>query len=94
MRKSDVAGRFGGDEFVVVAFPVTQEEAQSLGERIQAALSEPMVLDGAALRVGVSIGIAMVTGAVEASEVLRRADAAMYAVRSHQRRPSFVVDTA
>ena len=38
--------------------------------------------------------IAMVTGAVEASEVLRRADAAMYAVRSHQRRPSFVVDTA
>jgi diguanylate cyclase (GGDEF)-like protein len=94
VRKSDVAGRFGGDEFVVVAFPVTQEEAQSLGERIQAALSEPMVLDGAALRVGVSIGIAMVTGAVEASEVLRRADAAMYAVRSHQRRPSFVVDTA
>jgi diguanylate cyclase (GGDEF)-like protein/PAS domain S-box-containing protein len=94
VRKSDVAGRFGGDEFVVVAFPVTQEEAQALGERIQVALSEPMVLDGAALRVGVSIGIAMVTGAVEASEVLRRADAAMYAVRSHQRRPSFVVDTA
>ncbi len=94
VRKSDVAGRFGGDEFVVVAFPVTQEEAQALGERIQAALCEPMVLDGAALRVGVSIGIAMITGAVEASEVLRRADAAMYAVRTHQRRPSFVVDTA
>ena len=94
VRKSDVAGRFGGDEFVVVAFPITQDEAQALGERIQAALSEPMVLDGAALRVGVSIGIAMVTGSVEASEVLRRADAAMYAVRSHQRRPSFVVDTA
>jgi diguanylate cyclase (GGDEF)-like protein/PAS domain S-box-containing protein len=94
VRKSDVAGRFGGDEFVVVAFPITQDEAQSLGERIQLAMSEPIVLDGAALRVGLSVGIAMVTGAVEASEVLRRADAAMYAVRSHQRRPSFVVDTA
>jgi diguanylate cyclase (GGDEF)-like protein/PAS domain S-box-containing protein len=94
VRRSDVAGRFGGDEFVVVAYPVTQEEAQTLGERIQSALSEPMVLDGVVLRVGVSIGIAMVTGAVEASEVLRRADAAMYAVRARQRRPSFVVDTA
>ncbi len=94
VRKSDVAGRFGGDEFVVVAFPVTQDEAQALGERIQVALSEPMVLDGAALRVGVSIGIAMVTGSVEPAEVLRRADAAMYAVRTHQRRPSYVVDTA
>ena len=94
VRKSDVAGRFGGDEFVVVAFPVTQDEAQALGERISAAMSEPMIFDGAALRIGVSIGIAMVTGTVEPSEVLRRADAAMYAVRARQRRPSYIVDTA
>ncbi len=94
VRKSDVAGRFGGDEFVVVAFPVSQDEAQALGERISAAMSEPMIFDGAALRIGVSIGIAMVTGTVEPSEVLRRADAAMYAVRARQRRPRYIVDTA
>ncbi len=94
VRKDDVVGRFGGDEFVVVGFPVSQEEAQALGERIREALSEPMVLDGVALRVGISIGIAMITGAVEAPEVLRRADAAMYAVRARQNRPTFVVDTA
>ncbi|MEP6665544.1 MAG: diguanylate cyclase [Nocardioidaceae bacterium] len=94
VRKSDVAGRFGGDEFVVVAYPVSQDEAQALGERISAAMSEPMIFDGAALRIGVSIGIAMVTGTVEPSEVLRRADAAMYAVRARQRRPRYIVDTA
>jgi diguanylate cyclase (GGDEF)-like protein/PAS domain S-box-containing protein len=94
VRKSDVAGRFGGDEFVVVAYPVSLEEAQALGDRISAAMSEPMIFDGAALRIGVSIGIAMVTGAVERSEVLRRADAAMYAVRARQRRPRYIVDTA
>ena len=94
VRKTDIAGRFGGDEFVVVAHPVTQEEAQALGERISAALSQPMVIDGAVLRVGVSVGIAMITGSVDPSEVLRRADAAMYAVRVPSRRPAYVVDTA
>ena len=94
VRKTDIAGRFGGDEFVVVAHPVTQEEAQALGERISAALSEPMILDGAALRVGVSVGIAMITGSMEAAEVLRRADAAMYAARLPSQRPPYVLDTA
>ena len=94
MRKTDIDGLFGGDEIVVVAHTVTQEEAQALGERISAALSEPMLIDGTVLRVGVSVGIAMITGSVDPSEVLRRADAAMYAVRAAAQRPAYVVDTA
>lgn len=94
VRKDDTAGRFGGDEFVIVAYPLTLGAAKALGDRVSQALSEPMVFNGAVLRVGVSIGIALISGAVQPAEVLRRADAAMYAVRSRRHRPAFVVDTA
>jgi diguanylate cyclase (GGDEF)-like protein/PAS domain S-box-containing protein len=94
LRKEDIAGRFGGDEFVLVTYPVTAGNAKALGDRVSQALSEPMVFDGTVLRVSVSIGIAVITGSVEPAEVLRRADAAMYAVRSRRHRPAFVVETA
>jgi diguanylate cyclase (GGDEF)-like protein/PAS domain S-box-containing protein len=94
LRTEDIAGRFGGDEFVIVTHPVTAGNAKALGDRVAEALSEPMVFDGTVLRVGVSIGIAVITGSVEPAEVLRRADAAMYAVRSRRHRPTFVVETA
>jgi diguanylate cyclase (GGDEF)-like protein/PAS domain S-box-containing protein len=94
IRTQDTAGRFGGDEFVIVSYPVTAGSAKALGDRVSETLSEPMVVGGAVLHVTVSIGIAMITGSVEPAEVLRRADAAMYAVRSRRHRPAFVVDTA
>ena len=95
VRKEDTVGRFGGDEFVVVAYPLSLPAAKALADRISDALSQPIVVvSGDVLRVQVSIGIAVITGSVEAPEVLRRADSAMYAVRSRRHRPTFVVDTA
>ncbi len=94
VRADDTASRFGGDEFVIVAYPASLTAATRLGDRVAEALAEPMVLNESVLQVTVSIGIAVITGAVEPAEVLRRADAAMYEVRSRQLRPTFVVDTA
>jgi diguanylate cyclase (GGDEF)-like protein len=93
VRKEDTVGRFGGDEFVVVAYPLSLPAAKALADRISDALSQPIVVSGGVLRVQVSIGIAVITGSVEGPEVLRRADSAMYAVRSRRHRPTFVVDT-
>jgi diguanylate cyclase (GGDEF)-like protein/PAS domain S-box-containing protein len=90
----DTAGRFGGDEFVIVSYPVTPGSAKALGGRVADALSAPLVVGDLLLQVSVSIGIAVITGSVEPAEVLRRADAAMYAVRSRRHRPTVVVDTA
>ncbi len=92
VRTSDIAGRFGGDEFVVVSFPLPAEAAERLAERISMAMSAPMEIDGDELQVGVSIGIAMITPGVQASDLLKRADAAMYAVRSRRDRPLYVLD--
>ncbi len=92
VRSQDTAGRFGGDEFVVVASPSSRMRRRCSAERISAAMSAPIEIDGTELRVGVSIGIAMITPGVEPAEVLKRADAAMYAVRSHRDRPLYVLD--
>jgi len=94
VRKEDTVGRFGGDEFVVVAFPISLSSAKALADRISTSLSQPILVNGGVLQVRVSIGIAVITGTVDASEVLRRADSAMYAVRSRRHRPTFVVATA
>lgn len=94
VRIGDTAGRFGGDEFVIVAYPMSLRSAQALGQRLSERLSAPIVFDGDVMRVHVSIGIAMITGTVTPAEVVRRADAAMYAARGRAHRPTYVIDTA
>lgn len=75
-----VASRMGGDEFAILIHGRPQPEtAEMIAARIRAALSEPLPAAGAEVRVGASIGIAFL-GPEEgdATDVLRRADIAMY----------------
>jgi diguanylate cyclase (GGDEF)-like protein len=83
LRKSDTLARLGGDEFAVLLAPPTDlEQAGQAAERLVAALAEPFTVDGARLEVGASVGVALYPDhGVEASELLRRADAAMYAAK-------------
>jgi diguanylate cyclase (GGDEF)-like protein len=79
VRGSDFVGRFGGDEFVVVAEGVADEDqAAKLGYRLLEAVSQPLPGVDASV-VTASIGIALLTDAQsDAREALRQADAAMY----------------
>jgi len=79
VRGSDFVGRFGGDEFVVVAEGVTDEDhAARLGFRLLEAISQPLEGFGATALTA-SIGISLVTDAgTDAREALRQADSAMY----------------
>jgi len=83
IRRRDTVGRFGGDEFVVVAENVgTDEEADGLAERLLAAIRAPFPLAGEpAARVGASVGVAIADGRTSLTEVLDAADAAMYAAK-------------
>jgi diguanylate cyclase (GGDEF)-like protein len=91
VRGSDFVGRFGGDEFVVVAEGVADEaQAASLGFRLLEAISRP--LPGIDTTVATaSIGITLVTDAEsDGREALRQADSAMYeAKRSGRDRLAF-----
>ncbi|MEV6301581.1 EAL domain-containing protein [Actinoplanes sp. NPDC051861] len=60
-------------------------EAEAVGQRVLAALRKPYVIDGRSVGVGVSIGLVAAEPGDEltADVLLRRADAAMYAVKRH-----------
>lgn len=75
LHPGDLAVRLGGDEFAVL--PADPDRVADLAGRIAAALSAPVELDGRALRIGGSVGVA--TGpAGDPDRLLRDADAAMY----------------
>jgi diguanylate cyclase (GGDEF)-like protein len=80
LRGSDVVGRFGGDEFVVVVPNVDDEvHALMLAERVFATVSGPATIDGVDLPISISMGVAITDEhCTTAEELLRRADLAMY----------------
>ena len=88
-RGADLVARYGGEEIVVVAPDATLEEARFVAERIRDRIgSIPFRLGraGAFLTVTVSIGVAArETGDRNASEILKRADLALYRAKSEGR---------
>jgi diguanylate cyclase (GGDEF)-like protein len=79
VRTEDFVGRFGGDEFIVVAEAIGDPiKAGELGERLLSAIAQPLPGLGARV-VTASIGVALIrSSGIEAREALRRSDAAMY----------------
>lgn len=82
-RESDFVARLGGDEFAVLQRGVAgPEQSLAMARRILAALARPFRVEGLDLRLGVSIGIAFCPqDAAEPDELMRQADAAMYAAK-------------
>jgi diguanylate cyclase (GGDEF)-like protein len=82
VRPDELVGRFGGDEFVVIAEGITEEEqAAELGFRLLDAISKPL-LDVESTVITASIGITLVgAAATDAREAIREADSAMYAAK-------------
>ena len=81
VRPNDVVARLGGDEFVVLL--VGSLDPDAVAERIVASLNVPVWIDGTMLRPSLSLGLASINeDAVDASELLRRADVAMYAAKA------------
>jgi diguanylate cyclase (GGDEF)-like protein len=79
VRPNDFVGRFGGDEFIIVAEALSDtSEAGDLGARLLDTVAQP--LPGLGSRViTASIGVALIrSSAIEAREAIRRADTAMY----------------
>jgi diguanylate cyclase (GGDEF)-like protein len=88
VRETDVLARLGGDEFAVIqeVGADQREGAVALALRIIEAISAPFGLNGHEAQVGTSIGIAMAPeNGVEPDELLKRADLALYNVKSRGR---------
>ncbi len=60
LRDSDLIGRLGGDEFIVVIQEQNGEfSPEKVADKIKRSLAQRIVIDGFSLRIGVSIGIAV-----------------------------------
>jgi len=83
VRGSDLVGRLGGDEFLVLLREVARpEDAALVARKIIAAVSQPVSLGAHEAQVGCSIGIALLNdGSPDLEALLRSADTAMYAAK-------------
>jgi len=88
LRKSDRAFRYGGEEFVVILPDTDHTIAYIIGERIRRAFRErPFVIGqgldgGAPVFKTVSVGIACHEAGLDGSQLLARADEAMYQAKN------------
>lgn len=83
VRKVDTLARLGGDEFAIL-LEDSASDPQEVAARITEALAQPVLLKRKTVHIGVSVGIAHLSAdsaAVEAGELLARADVAMYAAK-------------
>ena len=80
VRPFDTVARLGGDEFAVLIEDLTgPEEAVTVAERFLEELTAAFDLEGTAVSIGASVGIAIAGQApVTYDELLRQADVAMY----------------
>ncbi len=81
-RPEDVVARLGGDEFAILLEDLsTPTGATDVAERIMAGMTVPFNLEGKELNVHTSIGIAFGGGSDRPDQIMRNADAAMYAAK-------------
>jgi len=87
VRRSDVVGRIGGDEFVVLHPGVVDlDELGVLADRLRGALeADVVVTDQAVVAMRASLGVKLARGHDDADHVLAQADAAMYAAKRARR---------
>ncbi|MBL8521674.1 MAG: diguanylate cyclase [Betaproteobacteria bacterium] len=81
VRQVDLVARLGGDEFVLLMENPSPGSGEAVAGKLLAAMSLPLALDFGVLPVTTSIGVAYGTGDLSATELLQRADRALYAAK-------------
>lgn len=98
MRQTDIVGRYGGEEFVVVLPGTSEEDAFTLLERLRQRLSElRLAVDAEDVSITVSIGLATYLKGRQpgddmssADDLMRAADRALYAAKREGRNRTVV----
>lgn len=82
IRGVDVAGRFGGEEFLVLLRDAARERALQVAERLRGAIEAGGLAYADGKPVTVSVGVAYARPAEGSGEVVERADRALYRAKN------------
>jgi diguanylate cyclase (GGDEF)-like protein len=84
VRKNDLLGRIGGDEFLLALYPLSKlSDAKKAAERILKGLTKPFYVQGHQLHIGASIGISVFPDDGQDTAVVQKnADIAMYVAKN------------
>ena len=86
LRGIDSIARLGGDEFTIIVEDITDvDQVITIAEKIKAAFSDAIVIDGRELFVTASIGISMDTGGLDVDALLQTAGIAMHLAKEEGR---------
>jgi diguanylate cyclase (GGDEF)-like protein len=78
-RESDIVGRYGGEEFLIVLGNTALDDALSLAERMRRNVgSDPIHIDDQKLKVTISMGVAESQEDDDAESLIGRADRLLY----------------
>ena len=87
LRESDVVGRFGGEEFILILKQSSALKARQIAERCRSAIEDLVIQneDGRTIRITASFGIALATDKLKPQQLLDQADKALYAAKASGR---------
>lgn len=88
LRALDIAGRYGGEEFLAILIGADTRAASEAAERVRAAVARQaftVKATGELVRVTVSAGVAEIAAGESASRFLRRVDEALYQAKNSGR---------
>jgi two-component system, cell cycle response regulator len=82
LRSYDFLGRYGGEEFLMVAPGCGPVEAPEVAERLRVAVATPICLGRLSLNVTISIGCTIAVAHENTSDSLKRADLTLYEAKN------------
>jgi diguanylate cyclase (GGDEF)-like protein/PAS domain S-box-containing protein len=96
LREGDSLARIGGDEFVAILTDLTTiDDCELVLERLLLAASEPVTMGDIVVNVSTSIGVTLYPeDNVDADQLMRHADQAMYAAKGSGKNRYHLFDTA
>ncbi len=93
LRASDIMGRYGGDEFLLILSDTGLDGAMELAERIRRVVEKTdfVINENLVLRITISLGVIDCTDMTDVDEIIRLVDDALYASKKAGRNRSYTI---